>query len=429
MKHIIVIVFILWGSSLYSQSSWIQQYPPSSFSNCYFYDVIFLDSLTGFIGGTNYIDTSFILKTTNGGQNWETLKIFQTTLRIQNIIFINYQTGFVTGGGLFMKTTDSGANWYNIALDSPLYNIRVYFLNQYTGFATNNNKIFSTSNSGVNWTLLFTENVHPAFVFNKFCFINQNTGYLQGNWFILTNYYSSENGIIYKTTNTGLNWQNIYQVNYKIASISFINENEGIYASGSSSMHKTTNGGQQWIQASVPGGVYFYNSCLYLNSSIGFAVAQWYSSAAAIIKTTNGGLTYDNLKIYGNYYNFQSIYFSSQNTGWTVGYPGLIYKTTNCGAIGILNNSEEVFDYHLSQNYPNPFNPITNIKFNISKSGFVSLKVYDIQGREIKTLINEKLSEGSYETIWDASNFPSGVYFYKLTAGNYSETKKMLLIK
>ena len=83
----------------------------------------------------------------------------------------------------------------------------------------------------------------------------------------------------------------------------------------------------------------------------------------------------------------------------------------------------------LYQNYPNPFNPVTNIRFDLPKNGIVTLKVFDILGKEVATLVNEKLSSGYYEVSWDGSRFPSGVYFYKLQTEDFSEVKKMLLIK
>ena len=75
-------------------------------------------------------------------------------------------------------------------------------------------------------------------------------------------------------------------------------------------------------------------------------------------------------------------------------------------------------EYKLYQNYPNPFNPMTNIKYQISKAGFVILKIYDILGRQISTLINEKQTPGSYNVTFDATSLSSGVYFYKLQTGN-----------
>jgi hypothetical protein len=95
-----------------------------------------------------------------------------------------------------------------------------------------------------------------------------------------------------------------------------------------------------------------------------------------------------------------------------------------------MNISTEVPNkYNLMQNYPNPFNPITNVKFSIINSGNVKLVVYDIQGREVQTLLNERLQPGTYEVPFDGSNLTSGVYFYQLISDNYIETKRMVMIK
>jgi len=86
-------------------------------------------------------------------------------------------------------------------------------------------------------------------------------------------------------------------------------------------------------------------------------------------------------------------------------------------------------EYQIFQNYPNPFNPSTNIKFDIPKNSVTKLTVYDITGKELGVLINEKLEAGSYEYNWNASQYSSGVYFYRIESGNYSATKRMLLVK
>lgn len=97
--------------------------------------------------------------------------------------------------------------------------------------------------------------------------------------------------------------------------------------------------------------------------------------------------------------------------------------------IGIGNTSEAVKDFKLSQNFPNPFNPVTNIKFEIAKSGFVTLKVYDVMGREVAVLMNNNIKTGTYEATFNGENLTSGVYYYQLVAGNFRETRIMLLIK
>jgi hypothetical protein len=86
-------------------------------------------------------------------------------------------------------------------------------------------------------------------------------------------------------------------------------------------------------------------------------------------------------------------------------------------------------DFRLYQNYPNPFNPKTNLGFRIAEFGFVSLKVYDAIGNEVETIINEELNAGEYKVVFNAERLTSGIYFYKLNAGNFVKTKKMLLVK
>jgi hypothetical protein len=98
--------------------------------------------------------------------------------------------------------------------------------------------------------------------------------------------------------------------------------------------------------------------------------------------------------------------------------------------IGITNISTEVpDDYCLYQNYPNPFNPSTKIKFDVPKSSFVKLTVFDMLGREVEVLVNEKIQPGSYEYYWNASKYTSGVYFYRLQTDDFVQVRKMLLIK
>jgi hypothetical protein len=99
------------------------------------------------------------------------------------------------------------------------------------------------------------------------------------------------------------------------------------------------------------------------------------------------------------------------------------------GPDDITSLNEIAADYSLSQNYPNPFNPVTKIKFSIPKNEFVSLKIYDIAGDEVMTLISNDVKAGSYSVDFNGSLLSSGVYFYRLETGNFLETKKMILVK
>jgi hypothetical protein len=197
---------------------------------------------------------------------------------------------------------------------------------------------------------------------------------------------------------------------------------------------KSTDGGINWIsQTSNDNGnsgspPAIYTSVYFMNENTG-----WYTSShsfgGAIHRTTNGGdnwvmdlPTTQNRSLY-------AINFNSSGFGWAVGEAGTVLKgsmPTNISGNG--NSAADKFS--LSQNYPNPFNPKTIIRFQIKDSRFVSLKVFDILGKEIATLVNEKQSPGTYEVSWDGTNYPSGIYFYSLTVDNLQiANKKMILLK
>jgi len=144
-----------------------------------------------------------------------------------------------------------------------------------------------------------------------------------------------------------------------------------------------------------------------------------------------------------NYFNGDSISVSQLDAEVTLE-PGEfhIYTTVKLPTPeqGIVTDVERIEDefiveeFYLAQNYPNPFNPTTNIRFQIVDRGFVSLKIYDLLGREVKTLVNEELANGIYNVSWNGDNefgekVSSGIYFYKLETGSYTSTKKMMLIK
>ncbi|RPI13102.1 MAG: T9SS C-terminal target domain-containing protein [Ignavibacteriae bacterium] len=157
-------------------------------------------------------------------------------------------------------------------------------------------------------------------------------------------------------------------------------------------------------------------------------------------KLSNG----NNVPIFG-YNSSTSLFCSSiSNNGSTIitsgkavharimGSGGIAYNIfidTNDTQVGVINNNNTPYEYNLSQNYPNPFNPKTIINYQLAMSNYVRLIIYDVMGREAAVLVNQKQNAGTYEIEWDASNYPSGVYFYKIESGKFTDTKKMILIK
>jgi photosystem II stability/assembly factor-like uncharacterized protein len=343
-------------------------------------DVYFLNSNTGFIiSGTS----SFVLKkTTNGGLNWNDLHTERHLLFQVN--FIDENTGFVTSAThhppslpLYevIKTTNGGTSWVKI-LDLPAQALSILVNGLDTLLISSRNKIYISVNRGLSWSLR-TLPVDNHFFLFKGC--NFQNLFCYALYDLPTHAYLS--------SNNGYSWQQFW-----------------------------------WNNSRILRGYYVNNSSVYLVSYVN----SLYSNS--IHKSENSGQNWNLQDIFPYIFDIQMI---NPNTGYIVGWNGLILKTTNGGnPIGIESSSNEIPSiFSLYQNYPNPFNPTTRIKFDIPQTSFTKLVVYDLLGREIKILVNEELKSGTYEAEWDASDFSSGIYFYKLSTNEFVETKKMVLIK
>jgi photosystem II stability/assembly factor-like uncharacterized protein len=243
------------------------------------------------------------------------------------------------------------------------------------------------------------------------------TGYISGG--------TGTSGTILKTVNGGGSWIELPGTGANwLFGVYFTDLMTGWAGGINGALIRTTDGGATWVtQAS--GTANRIVALSFANSNTGWAVGY----AGTIINTTNGGANW-NLQVSNTTEKLWSVDFINETTGWAAGWVGVIVHTTNGGITAINPITNEIpSEYNLDQNYPNPFNPMTNVKFQMPNSAFVGLRIYDILGRLVATLVNEYLKAGFYNVSWNASNYPSGVYYYKLTAGNYTETKKMILIK
>lgn len=373
--------------------------------------VFFTDQSTGFAVGTHGI----LLKTTNGGINWG-YQNFGTGKSLNTIKFVNSITGFIGGAegylGVVLKTTNSGNNWQTVYNDS-LQLISMHFINPTTGWCAGYYGAFlKTTDAGNSWIKTAITTTPPLSYINDIYFINENTGFIGSNG-------------MYKTTNGGVNW---YRVLINVTqSIQFIGNIGFAVTSAAGNLMKSTNTGENWI--SYPTGGSYRGDLFFINTETG-----WVNTSNIIRKTTNGGLNWSIQNTSSNSIAVSSIYFIDENHGWVVGDYGGIMRTTN-GGIGITPISTEVPErFMLLQNYPNPFNPVTKIRFTIPVGAemtgkVVSLKIYDILGKEIAVLVNEKLYPGTYEVEWNASKFSSGIYFYSLFTDIYKLTRKMVVVK
>jgi photosystem II stability/assembly factor-like uncharacterized protein len=425
------------------KAQWDQQYS-GTYKNLY--TSFFINSNTGYISGD-----SIILKTTNSGANW--FHIWDNPGIINKLCFINEQTGwFIIHGNSSIdsiytyKTTNGGNNWNLILTISPQNNgltqffiKRILFINENTGFITGKKNeqhppfpsntyglYFKTTNSGNNW---FETTSSDCYSYNDICFIDNSTG-----WMI------SDNLKVLKTTNCGIDWFTAFPhtQSWDLNSlIKFTNLNTGWFTESYPSLlysyiFKSTNSGSNWEKADsvIYGKICSLN---FSDANTGWICGYEYNynipRKGIIYATSNGGNRWLRQNCPVNQ-DLNTIFFVNAYTGWAAGNSGVILKTISGVTIDIKKISNNLpSSFYLSQNYPNPFNPSTNIKYQIKENAIVTLRIYDILGKEIETLVNQKQSPGTYEVNWDGSNYPSGVYFYKLTAGDFTETKKMILLK
>ena len=384
-------------------------------------DLFFVNDMTGWVvGGEHYpFGLGHIFKTTDGGNSW-TEQIVDDTTTIKSIFFTDLNIGWLITSDSYskrkvFKTTDGGTNWLmkyngNFLLNYP------FFLDYTTGWAVGSNKIFKTTDEGTNWTEYQTNVITLQSIF----FINNLLGWAVGG-------DNQQNGVILKSTDGGINWaQQITDTIKQLNSIYFVDETNGWTVGKDGDILHATDGGESWTrQSSGTKNPLF--STHFIDNNNGWIVGAY----KTILRTINGGEQWEN--VFSPYSdNYWKISFVNSLTGWIFGGSNIILKTTNGGItlIGDEKNVPEVpLIISLSQNYPNPFNPTTKITYAVPYSVMVELKIYNVLGQEIKTIVNEEKQAGIYEVEFNAIQLASGIYFYTISAGDFHQTKKLVLLK
>lgn len=412
-RSIFVLLVLITGT--FSQVQWVKQ---CCSSNEYLRSIYFVNENTGWVAG----DSGKIYKTTDKGTVWELVYSDSIFSIMHSVFFIDDINGWTSGKynyscGFINKTTDGGKNWKTIYSDCDKYLFySLHFFDIDTGYvlsANNSNgwSILKTENGGYNWT-----EIYRGHFLSSLFFLNRDTAWVSGGSFP---------GRVLKTTNGGANWSTyMADQSDQLHSVWFINKNTG-WSTGYGIRYvgvilKSTDGGLTWTKQdsifnNTPHSVQFIDENTGYVSGVGF-----------VKKTTTGGRKWAT-----QYFDliFWSQFFHNSDIGWLAG--GSIMMTTTGG--GEFSFSLPAF-FSLTQNYPNPFNSKTVIKFQISDNPSVifnrcTLVIYDVAGRKIYTLFDQYAPPGEYSVSWDASNYPSGLYFYRISAGSFTETKKMVLLK
>jgi photosystem II stability/assembly factor-like uncharacterized protein len=423
MKYCLIL-FVTVISISNVRSQWVQI---NSGTNTNITSITFTNSMVGYFATKGQDSSGAIFKTNNLGSNWQSILATQSPL--YSICFPDLNNGFVAGPKDIQLTSNGGVTWLDRFMpDFDYFDIRLQ--NSFTIYAVGrernsplNTAMIRSTNGGIIWNSVFTFGRTDRLFSIRFP--NEITGYCCGESGRMLKVIEGVTSWTDKITGTHQNLNHLY----------FFNTSTGFAAGDSATLIKTTTAGNTWFNVQTGFSNINFKSIEFFNDSIGYIVG----SNGFIAKTTNGGLNWiaQSTNVSNN---LNSIVFVNLDTLFASGDNGTLLRTFNGGINGLETIGGVVPRIiNLFQNYPNPFNPTTKIKFDIptplnppegGKLGAnVTLRIYDILGREAATLVNEQLKPGSYEVEWNASKFSSGIYFYTLITGEFTQTKKLILIK
>ncbi|MBZ0201849.1 MAG: T9SS type A sorting domain-containing protein [Ignavibacteria bacterium] len=400
-KTIALTIFLAFSNS--STAEWVHMTNVLGYRNVNAFTISGNNVLAG-------VENYGIYLTSNNGINWT-----QTTFNIHSVwaLAVNGNNVFAGTypGGVFLST-DSGTNWSQTSLSSQtIYSLAVS--GNYIFAGTWLNGVYITTDNGTIWTQTALNN---RVVFSLAV---SGNNIFAGTW---------TNGV-YLSTDNGNNWSQTSLNNLSIFSLA-ANGNTIFAGTDHHGIYFSTNNGTNWTQTPLETELVY--SFAVIGNNV-FAGANHGGDAGVYVSNDNGanwierseGLPVNNtvscLCIHSNYI--------------FAGSGGSIYRRQLNELIGIEPISGQIpAQYTLYQNYPNPFNPSTNIRFDVpaernGRDRSLQIIIYDMLGREIVVLVNENLKPGTYEVEWDGGSYPSGIYFYKLTANNFRETKRMVIFK
>jgi hypothetical protein len=420
LLFIFPVILILFSSNSYSQ--W-QTYQTPSISTFY-WDVSVVNQNIIWVCGTN----ASVRRTTNGGLTWDSANYGLTPLRPYHRSAIDQNRAWITGGNNGERvfcTTNGGLNWNEQLYTQPYWINGIHFFNSNTGVfirdplnpgqGNDTAGFFITRNGGLNWYR--SPKTPRTTVLCDGCMNVLDTNLV---WFV-------DGEILYKLQG-GLNnqWQLLFiaQGSYCYGAV-FKDPNSGL-ASDGITLYRTTNGGLNWY-LSMSGVI--GTPCL---GFIHVPNVNWViiNGDNKIRISHDFGTTWQPAVTLPVSDSFSTKYADASDTNsiWIAAAKGRLLKY-NFDYIGISGNSNQVpKEFVLYQNYPNPFNPNTLIRYDLPVQGEVEFRVYDVLGRDVYSL-REFKNAGSYEIAFDGSALSSGLYYYRVEIRNFTEIKKMILLK
>jgi photosystem II stability/assembly factor-like uncharacterized protein len=422
-------------------ASWQQDYNSSPYPSLVNYYGIFCANFNGqnlrwLAGGNRSANQTEIERSSVPGQ-WQPA-IIGFDGRLAGIYFINANVGWAVGDSLILSTTNGG-KWWNNQATSPTesYLNSVAFFDSLTGISVGQAIIIKSTDSGTHWRVIQSNPIGNYF---KVILLRDSVAYIAG-------YYGGTAAIL-RSTDRGETWvnQNVNQPSGTwLEDIYFLNDSVGWAVGANGIILHTTNRGMGSLLPTPIASAPTTGDTLAAKDT----ALVWYSAAGAASYEVQiasdsafSSIVVDSAKITDTSLALQEI-IGTKLTGKTKYFWHLkaVSDTATSSfsitwsfitpTLSLMKDDKDGIpkSFELGQNYPNPFNPATVITYGLPRNSFVKLSIYDDLGREVKVLVNSQENAGSYSVNFDANNLPSGVYFYRIEAGNYSDTKKLILIK
>jgi photosystem II stability/assembly factor-like uncharacterized protein len=379
-----------------------------------------------------------VICTTDNGTNWTFINNGIADINVLSLTAgpngsggVNIFAGTLFGG--VYLSTNNGTSW--IPVNNGLTGIGVHALavdsNEegsttiYT--AVGGGGVFLSTDNGTSWTAVNNGFTPPDVIYGiNGLTIYGNTIYAATGWGI---FHSTNNGTNWAAINNGLT-----DINVRAIAVSCDRGDTNLFAgTGRSGVFVSTNNGRSWAPANTGlASKVVYCFAVIDDNQGNTNIFAGISGGGGVYLSTNCGTTW-----------------TAVDSGLTTKFPPSVFALVICGRYLFAGTDDGVWrrpiaemvtsvplpsgtipsDFVLEQNYPNPFNPTTTISFTLPSKAFVSLKVFDLLGREVATIVFEEMLIGNYTREWNAMNMSSGIYFYRLQAGLFTETKKLILLK
>lgn len=409
---------------LVSSTDWFVNYSDHKTD---FKDIHIVNDNIGFAVGDQRGIYDLIIKTENQGKTWREVYKDSTQFGpgLYSVFFVNENKGWVCGRyGKILYTEDGGLNWTFQESNSPMHYLEdIFFSDERKGWVVgrplgsdSTSLILKTTDAGESWQRIsqFPHFESDLRGFNSVVFKDSLIGWAVGPL-----------NTIIQTTDGGITWEQKNESDFRGHSLlSIFFSQEKLWAVGSRAQILSSDDfGETWYQQYVNLTQNLY-SVYFFDKFNGFAVGN----QGSLIYTEDGGTNWYQKKFSTSAgipnTRFNSVCFSEDSIGWIAADNGYIL-TTNKAVTGIQNRTNKISQKSIDlNNYPNPFNSTTKIKYNIPKNSEVIIKVFGIQENEITELVNGFHTAGKYEINFNASNFSSGVYFYRLHCKDIVVTKK-----